>query len=95
MAEEAADDHEGEDRSMFRSALNLLGLLQATDSDWRAWRPKNFALDEDRVRELVEARNAARAARNFADADRLRKDLDVMGVVLKDGPDGTTWEIRR
>ena len=32
MAEEAADDHEGEDRSMFRSALNLLGLLQATDT---------------------------------------------------------------
>jgi cysteinyl-tRNA synthetase len=95
MAEEAADDHEGEDRSMFRSALNLLGLLQATDSEWRAWRPKDFALDEERVRELVDARIDARAAKNFAEADRLRKELEAMGVVVKDSADGTTWEIRR
>jgi cysteinyl-tRNA synthetase len=80
---------------MFRSALNLLGLLQATDTEWRAWRPKNFALDEGRVRELVDARIGARAAKNFAEADRLRKELDTMGVVLKDGPDGTSWELKR
>ena len=36
MAEEVADDHEGDERAMFRSALQLLGLLQATDTEWRA-----------------------------------------------------------
>jgi cysteinyl-tRNA synthetase len=95
MAEEVADDHEGDDRSMFRSALNLLGLMQMTDTEWRAWRPENFALDEGRVNELVAARNAARAAKNFADADRLRKEIESMGVLLKDGPEGTAWEVKR
>jgi cysteinyl-tRNA synthetase len=95
MAEEAADDHEGEERSMFRSALNLLGLLQQTESEWKAWRPKGFALDEARVEALIGKRNGARAARNFAEADRIRAELDQMGVVLKDGSEGTTWELKR
>ena len=47
------------------------------------------------IDELVKARNAARKAKNFAEADRIRKELDEMGVVLKDGPGGTTWELKR
>jgi cysteinyl-tRNA synthetase len=39
MADEVADDHEGDDRAMFRAALNLLGLLQGTETEWRGWRP--------------------------------------------------------
>jgi len=37
-------------------------------------------------------RAAAKSARNFAEADRIRKDLLAQGVVLKDSPAGTTWE---
>ena len=95
MAEEVADDHEGDDRSMFRSALNLLGLLQVTETEWKAWRPAGVSIDEARVAALIEARAEARATRNFAEADRIRAELDGMGVVLKDGPDGTTWELKR
>ena len=47
------------------------------------------------VKPLIEARNAARAAKNFAEADRIRDELADMGVALKDGPEGTTWEIAR
>ena len=47
------------------------------------------------VNEQVAARNAARAAKNFAEADRIRDELAEMGIQLKDGPDGTTWEIAR
>ncbi len=95
MADEVADDHEGEDRAMFRAALNLLGLLQATETDWRAWRPAGISIDEARVAELIARRNEARAAKNYAEADRIRKQLDEMDVVLKDGPEGTTWEVKR
>ena len=39
-----------------------------------------------------EARAAAKAAKNFAEADRIRAGLLAQGIVLKDSPTGTTWE---
>lgn len=42
----------------------------------------------------IEARKAARAAKNFAESDRIRDALLARGVVLKDSPAGTTWEYR-
>jgi cysteinyl-tRNA synthetase len=95
MADEVADDHDGDDRAMFRAALNLLGLLQSTETEWRAWRPAGVRLDESRVAILVAARSAARASRDWAEADRLRAEIEGLGVALKDGPEGTTWELRR
>jgi cysteinyl-tRNA synthetase len=52
--------------------------------------------DEDgSVTKAIAARNAARAAKNFAESDRIRDELLAQGIVLKDGPTGTTWEIKR
>jgi cysteinyl-tRNA synthetase len=51
-------------------------------------------------RELVDvgvaARNAARAAKNWKESDRIRDELAAMGIALKDNKDGTTtWEVKR
>jgi cysteinyl-tRNA synthetase len=46
---------------------------------------------EDEINSLVEARNAARTAKDFAEADRIRADLAARGITLEDGPGGTTW----
>ncbi len=57
--------------------------------------------DEDRVDELIVARNAARKAKNFKEADRIRDELAAMGIELKDAKDPktgelvTTWEVAR
>jgi cysteinyl-tRNA synthetase len=48
---------------------------------------------EEMVEARVKARDAARKAKNFAESDRIRAELDEMGVVLKDKRDGTAWEI--
>jgi cysteinyl-tRNA synthetase len=53
-----------------------------------------------KVEELIDARNAARARKDFKESDRIRDELATMGVVLKDGKDAdgkpvTTWEIAR
>ncbi len=52
-------------------------------------------IDEANVEKQLAARNAARAVKDWPEADRIRDELDDMGVVLKDGPDGTTWELKR
>ena len=51
---------------------------------------------ELKINSLVTARNAARAAKNWAESDRIRDELAAMGVALKDNKDGTTtWEVKR
>jgi cysteinyl-tRNA synthetase len=53
--------------------------------------------DEDRlaIQAKVDARIAARKAKNFEESDRIRDELAEIGIVLKDTKDGTTWEIAR
>jgi len=73
----------------------FLGVLQLTHDEWTRWRPALLDLDEDEVGRLIAARIAAREAKDFAEADRIRDELAAMGVALKDGPEGTSWEIAR
>jgi cysteinyl-tRNA synthetase len=47
------------------------------------------------IADAIEARARARKARNFAEADRIRDSLAAKGIVLKDLPGGTTWEVKR
>ena len=55
--------------------------------------PKSFS--EEEINARIKARDEARRAKNFLEADRIRDELAKMGVVLKDTKDGTTWEIAR
>jgi hypothetical protein len=48
-----------------------------------------------RIADAIAARNAARARKDFKEADRIRDELLAQGIVLKDGPGGTTWEVKR
>jgi cysteinyl-tRNA synthetase len=94
LRSEAAKGSKGAAASLKASA-QMLGLLQGSAAVWSAWRPATLVLDEPKIKSLVDARNAARRAKDFKESDRIRDELAAMGVVLKDSKDGTTWEIAR
>jgi len=76
-------------------ALELLGIDIRSYAEW-VERETLRSVDEGVVDSLITARNTARAAKNWAESDRIRDELAAMGVALKDNKDGTTtWEVKR
>ncbi len=75
-------------RADLLAAGRLLGLLSLTP---QAWEQRGDAGDRARIDALVAARVAARAAKNWDEADRIRKALASEGIEIMDGPGGSTW----
>jgi cysteinyl-tRNA synthetase len=86
----------GEDKAKAKADLlaagALLGFLEADPDVWFA----GGADDElkGKVEALLEARVAARAGKDWAEADRIRGELDAMGVIVMDSPTGATWRLK-
>ncbi len=78
-----------------KASANLFGLLTQKRGERQAAGLAEAAIDRGEVERLVAARAAARAAKNWAESDRLRDALADIGVVVKDSKDGTTWEFKR
>jgi len=74
---------------LLKSLGGVLGLLQSHPQDFLQ---AGSEVDEAQIQSLIEARAAAKASKNFAEADRIRQTLSDMGVVLKDSAQGTQWE---
>jgi cysteinyl-tRNA synthetase len=68
-----------------------LGILQG---DPKAFLRAGAALDEATIQQKIEERAAAKKAKDFAAADRIRQELLAQGIVLKDSAAGTTWEAK-
>ncbi len=107
LASEVNRTHSVETAGLLKSLGACLGLLQQRPSDFLQWRAQislsghiaavatmTGSLSVTTVEDSIEKRAAAKAAKNFVEADRIRKELDARGIVLKDSPGGTTWEAK-
>ena len=73
-----------------KAAANLFGLL--LDPDWFKVEVAEGAISDEDIQTLIVERADAKKNKDFARADQIRDELAAEGIILKDGPDGTTWE---
>ena len=71
-----------------KASAGLMGLLQ---QDPTVWFQGEAQQDDAEILAAINARVAAKANKDFAEADRIRDDLAAKGIALEDGPDGTIW----
>jgi cysteinyl-tRNA synthetase len=75
-----------DDPATLRASARLLGLLTKSAEDWF-----RGGADESAIEAKIVERAEAKKNRDFAAADRIRDELKAEGIVLEDGPGGTTW----
>ena len=89
LASEVNRSQSAELAGLLKALGGVLGLLQA---DPQQFLQAGVSLDEAAIQARIEARAAAKKAKDFAQADAIRQELAAQGIVLKDGAGGTTWE---
>ncbi|HLN23363.1 MAG TPA: cysteine--tRNA ligase [Patescibacteria group bacterium] len=86
------DEEKAEWKGALLASADVLGLLQQDVEAWFRWTPASGAtLSDAQVDDLIARRLDARKSKDFAEADRIRKELADNGVLLEDGAGVTTW----
>jgi cysteinyl-tRNA synthetase len=84
-------------RAQLKAALigagRMIGILEMDPEAWFAGGGAASHIDGEEIERLIAARNAARKAKDFAEADRIRDALAAQGIQIEDGPQGTSWRV--
>lgn len=91
LASEVNRSRDAELAGLLKSLAGVIGLLERDPQAYLRGGPVAGGPDEAAIESLIAARIAAKAAKNFAEADRIRNELKDAGILLDDSPQGTTW----
>ena len=92
LANEVNSSRDARLAAQLKGLAAVLGLLQRDPVAFlQAGHGETEGLGPDQIEALIQARTDAKKAKNFAESDRIRDELKAAGVVLEDGPAGTTW----
>jgi cysteinyl-tRNA synthetase len=91
LANEVNRNQSVEAATQLKNLAGVLGLLQRDAQEFLQGEVSEGGLDDAAINAQIEARIAAKKAKNFAEADRIRKELLETGIVLEDSAQGTTW----
>ena len=78
-------------KAEFMGLAKLMGLLQQDPEQWFTRARGGNDIGAEAIEALIEKRKQAKSDKDYAGADRVRRDLLDMGVVLEDSREGTTW----
>ena len=87
-----SNDHDSLNK--FLISAQFLGLMNDEPSQWLSWGKDNISVDQNKIESLIAQRNTARANKDFAEADRIRDELENLGIVLEDKGAETTWKTK-
>jgi cysteinyl-tRNA synthetase len=66
--------------------------MLSSPKEWMEWNVRENNLDEIKINELIGKRNLLREQGNYSDADKIRDQLDELGIILEDKDGKTTWK---
>ena len=81
-------------KSTLLKSCELLGVLQSDPEAWFADKQAGGAEIKEKVEQLIIERAQARTDKNWGRSDEIRDELDALGVILEDSPEGTRWTMK-
>ena len=91
---EQASKGSDEDKRLFVSACNFVGLLNETKEDWLKFKKSNVSISENEILIKINKRNQARLNKNYDEADKIRDELLDKGVLIEDKDGKTIWKFK-
>ena len=82
------------DKEIFVSACNFIGLLNESDEKWNEFKKRKLKITEDEINTKILDRNNARKNKDFIKADKIRDELEDKGVLIEDKDDKTHWKFK-
>ena len=82
------------DKKIFISACNFVGLLNETKDQWLEFKKKKSLISEQDIIKKIDLRNKARENKDYKEADRIRNELLDKGVLIEDKNGKTVWKFR-